>query len=377
MGEAKGVEQHSRDLLQRFTNNHHQTQKRYREESEEIELNLGLSLGGRFGVEPKENMRINKLVRSTSIAGLTTSFLREDDLSATQRHASVSASASASASMFPLFRTSSLPMESEEEWRKRKEVQTMRRMEAKRKRSEKQQKNMNISPNSNSNKLMRDRCSLERNSDENNNNKLPPSPGMPPNWAAATSGNDNGDSVPAAAVEVFVPPSSQGSKGSQTHGGSTSSCVSDFDNRVVQGQDNCIEAKSPSSVQSIAVAEPNEQKPVMAPIVPTPMDTKTEVSIKVEVESPSKKQRGADNGITESGMKVMEEMPCVSTKGDGPNGRRIEGFLYQYKKGEEVRIVCVCHGKFLTPAEFVKHAGGGDVTNPLRHIVVSPSPSFL
>lgn len=77
------------------------------------------------------------------------------------------------------------------------------------------------------------------------------------------------------------------------------------------------------------------------------------------------------------GRNMIEEMPCVSTRGDGPNGRRIEGFLYKYKKGEEVRIVCVCHGRFLTPAEFVKHAGGGDVTHPLRHIVVNPMPSAL
>jgi hypothetical protein len=70
---------------------------------------------------------------------------------------------------------------------------------------------------------------------------------------------------------------------------------------------------------------------------------------------------------------MMQEMPSVSTKGI-PNGNRVEGFLYKYRKGEEVRIICVCHGSFLTPAEFVKHAGGGDVTNPLRHIVVNPTP---
>ena len=84
---------------------------------------------------------------------------------------------------------------------------------------------------------------------------------------------------------------------------------------------------------------------------------------------------GRANGVKEMERNMMEEMPCVSTRGDGPNGRRIEGFLYNYRKGEEVRIVCVCHGSFLTPAEFVKHAGGGDVAHPLRHIVVNPTPS--
>ncbi|KAF5185390.1 Ninja [Thalictrum thalictroides] len=120
--------------------------------------------------------------------------------------------------------------------------------------------------------------------------------------------------------------------------------------------------------------EQNEQKPTISSSQP---DTKTAMAIKVEEESSSKKPKNIDDEVREAGMKVMEEMPCVSTKGDGPNGRRIEGFLYRYKKGEEVRIVCVCHGSFLTPAEFVKHAGGGDVAHPLRHIVVTPSASLL
>lgn len=66
-------------------------------------------------------------------------------------------------------------------------------------------------------------------------------------------------------------------------------------------------------------------------------------------------------------------MPCVSTKVEGPDGKKTQGFLYRYGKGEEVRIVCVCHGSFLTPSEFVKHGGGDDVDHPLRHIVVTPS----
>ena len=95
---------------------------------------------------------------------------------------------------------------------------------------------------------------------------------------------------------------------------------------------------------------------------------------KAEAENPSRKPHPAQK-ITgrHIGTNSMEDMPCVFTKGDGPNGRRIEGILYKYGKGEEVRIMCVCHGNFLSPAEFVKHAGGGDVAYPLRHIVVNPS----
>ena len=83
------------------------------------------------------------------------------------------------------------------------------------------------------------------------------------------------------------------------------------------------------------------------------------------------------SGMGEMERSTIEEMPCVSTRGDSLNGKRIEGFLYKYRKGEEVRIVCVCHGSFLTPAEFVRHAGGGDVDHPLRHIVVNPPSPFL
>lgn len=76
--------------------------------------------------------------------------------------------------------------------------------------------------------------------------------------------------------------------------------------------------------------------------------------------------------------KGKSEMPCVFTKGDGPNGKRVDGILYRYGNGEEVRIMCVCHGDFLSPADFVKHAGGPNVEHPLRHIVVNTSsPSNL
>ncbi|KAK8962297.1 Ninja-family protein 1 [Platanthera guangdongensis] len=87
--------------------------------------------------------------------------------------------------------------------------------------------------------------------------------------------------------------------------------------------------------------------------------------------------QGSANGSGEVLTSSMEDMPSVSTRGAGPNGRRIEGFLYRYGRGEDVSIVCVCHGSFLTPAEFVKHAGGGDVAHPLRHIVVNPSPDVF
>ncbi|KAM3355297.1 hypothetical protein ACQJBY_025835 [Aegilops geniculata] len=75
----------------------------------------------------------------------------------------------------------------------------------------------------------------------------------------------------------------------------------------------------------------------------------------------------------DSEMSKVREIPLVSTSGL-PNGRRIVGLLYEYSKVDEVTILCMCHGSFLTPAEFVEHAGGGQVANPLRSIFVMPPP---
>ncbi|KAL6567075.1 hypothetical protein OROMI_015479 [Orobanche minor] len=65
----------------------------------------------------------------------------------------------------------------------------------------------------------------------------------------------------------------------------------------------------------------------------------------------------------------IRHMPCVSTTGNGPNGKTVTGFLYKYTK-TEVSIMCVCHRKSFSPSEFVEHAGGVDILNPLRHITV-------
>ncbi|MBA0689349.1 hypothetical protein Goari_007081 [Gossypium aridum] len=90
-----------------------------------------------------------------------------------------------------------------------------------------------------------------------------------------------------------------------------------------------------------------------------------------ESENPAKKPKLSRGWIQD---KEMKEMPSVTTTGDGPNGRKIQGFLYKYTKGQ-VCIVCVCHGNFLSPEEFVRHAGTKDVTNPMKHINVC-STSF-
>ncbi|XP_042496034.1 ninja-family protein AFP3-like [Macadamia integrifolia] len=383
------------DLLKRFTSVSNRAIEiaSATEDTEEIELNLGLSLGGCFGVDPKEK---RQLVRTSSVAGLT--FLaREDDAVTPQPVA-------------PLPRTCSLPTETEDERRKRKELQCLRRMEAKRKRSEKQ-RNFRAG---------RDRASLEGSVEEEKRieddtalkamnfkgkvegasatalakeqqqfrvaNRLSATVGQQfgvPSWAASPRGaalphgfdataNEKGSILAsaAAALRGYPGPTSQGSIGSQ---GSSSSGISEFESRQVQGFSSCTEARSPASVQSLS--EQVEQKTVISPKATTEMAGKS-VGGEMDTSEKSKMVRNGFNTL-EMGRNVMEEMPCVSTTGDGPNGKRIEGFLYKYRKGEEVRIVCVCHGSFLSPAEFIKHAGGSDVAHPLKHIVVNPSPSFL
>ncbi|KAG2264084.1 hypothetical protein Bca4012_078860 [Brassica carinata] len=125
------------------------------------------------------------------------------------------------------------------------------------------------------------------------------------------------------------------------------------------GEEKIVEEGSigSSGSGSSGLSEPDNTPP------PPPVQAKTNKTIET---SPSSAAPVARN--------IIEDMPCVSTTGDGPNGKKIDGFLYRYRKGQEVRIVCVCHGSFLSPAEFIKHAGGSDVTHPLKHIVVNPSP---
>ncbi|CAA2989806.1 ninja-family protein AFP3-like [Olea europaea var. sylvestris] len=281
--------------------------------NEEIELSLGLSTNGRFGVDPKRAAK--KVKRSSSISNLVFTVGAGGDDGGRQ-------AVGVSVDVYtPLTRTCSLPVEAEEELRKRRELQSIRRMEAKRKRLEKL----------NNGRVVKDKVDLGANSSEdNNNNKNNNNCEINGIVKGRINVNSNGNEIPL----------SQSSIGSQ---GSGSSGISDIQSQRSEGVKQGTEAKSPPSVQSLPAQI--EHKPV----------------------------RATEKEANEIHKNVMLDMPCVSTKGDGPNGKKIEGFLYRYKKGEEVKIVCVCHGKFLSPAEFVKHAGGDDVANPLRHIVVNHS----
>ncbi|KAI9153845.1 hypothetical protein LWI28_017401 [Acer negundo] len=312
-----------RDLLHRFMNGNHlvgnkNQQQKSEEKTEEIELSLGLSLNGRFGVDPT---RGKKLSRSSSIPDfMNPTTVKEDNNNDSSSFVLPMACAN-------LIRTCSLPTETGEDWRMRKELQTFRRMQAKRKRSEKQQRNS---------KIARQRSRAFGEEIDKKEGAVNGSKGAAGDDGAVVEGG-----LPSAAIVA-----SQGSNGSSQASGFCT--ISEFESQPSQGLNKYSEAICTSSIQSSGRKLP-----------PHP-----------EAETTEKTEKRVRDAV----MNVLDDMPCVSTKGDGPNGKRIQGFLYRYSKGEEVRIVCVCHGSFLSPAEFVKHAGGGDVAHPLKHIVVNPSP---
>uniref|UniRef100_A0A0E0CX68 Ninja-family protein n=1 Tax=Oryza meridionalis TaxID=40149 RepID=A0A0E0CX68_9ORYZ len=368
-------------------------------EAEEVELNLGLSLGGRFGLD----RRGEKLARSSSVAAILAAAPTEpsappsglfrtsslptvataeaakkqgvDELSCRRPNGGAEAEPAAArlpASGSPssgssdgegrrledtLMRTSSLPAGIEDEWRKRKEAQSLKRFEVKRKRIERRNSlSSNVSKetvgqileemNAGAEKV--ESCddvatgnkktggNVNHSSDKNRCTGLPPV-----HRATYTQQRGSLSGIPTKHI-----PAVKGSVDAEEH---------NVPSAATEHQNGAAIATPPFSalaVRAVALASRGEQLHATGRVA----------------------ARAKSMGDVERIM--MQEMPCVCTKGL-PNGKRVEGFLYKYRKGEEVRIVCVCHGSFLTPAEFVKHAGGGDVANPLRHIVVNPIPPSL
>ncbi|KAE9605035.1 hypothetical protein Lal_00036786 [Lupinus albus] len=319
-----------RDLLQSFTtinHNNHNYDDDDDEEEEGIELSLDLSMNGRFGIDPTAK----KIKRTTSIPEFMNPMrIRDDDVVEMNNNGSSN-----------LIRTCSLPTENEEEWKRRKELQTLRRMEARRKRYEKQR---NL-------KAMK-----ERNRGGGGGGSCEEMIGLEEGGGGGGGGADEFNSlrrttsltakVGRLGLNGLPPPSPSPPPVSigSSQGTTGSSVISDSESQQGLGT-KAADARSSIGHNS----SPDDDQKTLG------------------------NQSSPENRTKDIVRNLLEDMPCVSTKGDGPDGKKIDGFLYRYGKGEEVRIVCVCHGSFLTPAEFIKHAGGGEVANPLKHIVVSPS----
>ncbi|XP_062216406.1 ninja-family protein MODD-like [Phragmites australis] len=353
----------------------------------EVELSLGLSLGGRFGLE----RRGEKLSRSSSVAAILmppeavppvlarTSSLpakaeaaevgkklglngwgsfRENCGLGVQAPVRLTASGSQSSGSSdgegqrlqvniadPLMRTTSLPAGIDDECRKRKAAQSLKRLELKKKRIERRNcltSNMSkeaagqILEEMNASTEKLESCVEVVTRNKQNMNRL-----SPMHQATFTSRDCSLSAMRKKPNSAF-----KGTAGAEEH--CPSSAVPP-PSEVANGATAATLSFSSSAARAAGLGSSGDQQHISGRVA----------------------ARAKSMGDAERIM--MQEMPSVSTKGL-PNGNRVEGFLYKYRKGEEVRIVCVCHGSFLTPAEFVKHAGGGDVANPLRHIVVNPIP---
>lgn len=64
---------------------------------------------------------------------------------------------------------------------------------------------------------------------------------------------------------------------------------------------------------------------------------------------------GIDSDLKFGGCGSYPNLPWVSTKGVGPNGKSISGVTYRISP-TEIKIVCACHGSHMSPDEFVQHA---------------------
>lgn len=400
------MEDYSRDLLcgiGRGDGPRREQKPRLDLETEEVELSLGLSLGGRFGLE----RRGEKLARSSSVASILapeevalaspalarTSSLpvkpesevgkkqRLDDWSGCRGNgvevepaARLPRSGSPSSGSSDgegqrlevniadtLMRTSSLPAGIEDEWRKRKEAQSLKRLEVKRKRIERRNSlTSNVSKEAAGQILEEMNARAEKvessvdvamgnkqiGGNLNHSNEKHHSNGLPPTYQAKFTSQDSS----LSGIPKMQNSAGKGTPNSEVH---SPSPAIPLPTEGTNGMITTTRSSSALAVRAAALGSRGEQQHISGRLA----------------------ARAKSMGDVERIM--MQEMPCVCTKGL-PNGKRVEGFLYKYRKGEEVRIVCVCHGSFLTPAEFVKHAGGGNVANPLRHIVVNPiPPSFF
>lgn len=341
----------SRDLLLRFSGGFSPDESEEANGSDSDEIELGLSLGGCLN---SANSHKNRILRTSSIPAILPSEIPQ---------------------LFPLFRTCSLPVE---------EMQSKTTMERKRKREEIRSFRVlgeRVDEELEEGSVLKLRIFEVEKEGSSRIRGGGPAKGVS---SMAASRWIAGAGLPSTFMKGVAPSSlgSVGSEGSNSSGGSELESRSGGQGFELSGFNNASEIRSPSKFMTISEHN-NHRSPSFSPFSATPISKPfngTAISNGiVSDESLLRKNNGGrcSNGSGELSKSLTKEMPLVSTKEDGPNGRRIEGFLYKYGIGEEVRIVCVCHGNSLTPAEFVKHAGGGDVAHPLRHIVVNPNPAAL
>ncbi|KAG2679487.1 hypothetical protein I3760_11G052300 [Carya illinoinensis] len=280
-----------------------------------LDLSLGLSLGGVH----REYFKENPVIRSSSNAGMITEKVNTGEPNSAMQGV-----------FFSSQRSCSLPVENKQREIMIKDLPAKKRIEAQRSLVEKQRKG--------------GMAAIE---EENPSGETAVPPSDVAAWAVASAARS------PALCRAIGKIKAEG----QIYGKL----------KLKDGLEAVAAAKVDTS--SLSLPNPMETKPVFIPEA-----TEKGKSVKLskrKLVKPSKEVKVSKGCFQDNGMDVMKQMPSVTTTGDGPNVKRIEGFLYRYTKSQ-VSIVCVCHGSSLSPAEFVKHAGGKDVKNPLKQITVFP-----
>ncbi|GFZ12159.1 ABI five binding protein 3 [Actinidia rufa] len=296
-------------------------------DSYQLDLNLGLSLGGSYTQFPQRS----PLIRTTSLNW----------------------SESEGSGFLSLARSSSLPTEAEQGLRRLKEMQAMKRMEAKRRMLEKQRSRGGFGGGGSGEEVKF--LAVEANSS---------------NWVVESAAKNTALCRAIEKLKSNVAPSG-------THMIKESPSAAKIP-AVSQPPVNSIAMENgksayPANYRSLEKQGTGKPVNLNHAICFGKRENGTPVE-PAETEQPTKRVKFSGNRTYDPKMmEILRLMPSVTTTGNGPNGRRIEGFLYRYRNRiRQVCIVCVCHGSFFSPAEFIRHAGGGDVAEPMKHITVLP-----
>lgn len=138
-------------------------------------------------------------------------------------------------------------------------------------------------------------------------------------------------------------------------------CKSELGNRKLPQCGEASRAEPQNGSYGEDMSEQDQGEDIANTVIPS-------VGLGLEVAAPTKVNKGKVEGQSTA------DLPWVSTTGIGPSGKTIHGVMY-ITKGKQACLICSCHGKHMSPFEFVQHSGSSDLSNPERSIIVNSFPS--
>ncbi|KAK6796440.1 hypothetical protein RDI58_004141 [Solanum bulbocastanum] len=87
-------------------------------------------------------------------------------------------------------------------------------------------------------------------------------------------------------------------------------------------------------------------------------------------EKPLKKVKNSDNIVNLMNVGELKDYALCDNFWCIINRKLTEAILYNGGQEKQISILCICHERFFTAAEFVKHGGGKEVDNPMKFIKV-------